>query len=85
MKLAELNRLKIEGAAPPASNTGGIRSTPDRVWVDDEDFEGTDKLDSSIPDDVPDELKKTNNTQPILKEPDDWLNPKVAKHRGPGA
>lgn len=81
----------------PGSSTGGMRTMPSKVWIDKKDLKdknGRDvsnlsspdgDLESNIPDDVPDELKKTNITQPILKEPDDWLNPKVAKHRGPGA
>lgn len=71
----------------PGSSTGGTRTSPKKASPDSEDIEEDDNdlLDTSIPDDTPAPLKKSNNVQPIMKEPDDWLNPKVAKHRGPGA
>jgi len=81
----------------PGSGTGGMRTMPSKVWIDRRELDDKKQedapnlssddgsLESNLPDDVPDELKKTNTVQPILKEPDDWLNQKVAKHRGPGA
>lgn len=99
MYYKKLERVEKESrgnpSSYPGSNTGGLRTMPMWIWpdkrmIDDEEDSkeislSNQDLESDIPDDVPDELEKTNTTQPIMKEPDDWINPKVAKHRGPGA
>lgn len=84
-KIATLdNNNKPNPSGFPGSDTGGMRTSPKKSWPDKEDVDAG-QLDTNIPDDTPKQLKKSNNTQPIMKEPDDWLNPKVSKHRGPGA
>jgi len=86
VKLFKLNENVVDlTGGYPGSSTGGTRSSPKKAFIDKDDIKDKNELDTNIPDDTPEELKKTNTVQPILKEPEDWLSPKVAKHRGPGA
>lgn len=55
------------------ANTGGTRSSISKKWPDLKDLE----------EEVPDDLKKSNIVQPILKEPNDSLKPKGSP-KGPG-
>lgn len=64
----KLHKMETESVAPAAS-TGGTRTSPKKASIDRADI--TDKNG----DEVPNNLKNSNNQQPILKEPNDKLKP----------
>lgn len=96
MRLSNINEDTSFKSAPisayPGSGTGGARSMPSKAYVDGDDIDSINDSEDDFIDfdkefDYDDIKTDTDNIEVdiILKEPDDWINPKVSKHRGPGA
>lgn len=83
--VAMTTKSGIWGSGYPGSGTGGMRTMPSKIWVDDDGMHRTKDMNYDLENDEVDTDVYDISIKPILREPDDWVNPKVSKHRGPGA